>query len=58
MKTIQYDTPIEVTERQYKSVMLICGGIVAGTIIDGKYFVKVWMMKYVPYVQQVLNSSL
>lgn len=58
MNPIQYDTPVEVTQKQYNAVMLICGGLVAGSVIDGKHYIKVWMMKYSPYVQQVLNNSI
>ncbi len=51
---INYNEPIEVTEAQYTNLMNKCRGIVAGQIEDGKFYIKVWMMKYVDHVKQFL----
>lgn len=53
---IKYDVPFEVTKNQYNALMKDCSMIVAGRIDNGKYIIKVWMMKYVKYVYLILNS--
>lgn len=53
---IQYDTPFEVTEYQYRLLMSKCGGIVAGRIEDGRYYIKVWLMRYKKEVERILNA--
>ena len=50
---IKYDIPIEVTEKQYRKLMTECAGIVAGREENGKYYIKVWFMKYTEYVKRV-----
>jgi hypothetical protein len=52
---IKYDTPIEVTKAQYEQLMHHCAGIVCGRIADGKYFIKVWAMKYVALVKKIVE---
>jgi hypothetical protein len=50
---IKYDTPIEVSGLQYNQIMQKCRGMVAGRRDkDGKYWVKVWFMKYADYIAQ------
>ena len=51
---IQYDTPIEVNMSQYYNIMHRCNGIVAGRKAGGKFYIKVWLMKY---VDQVVKAS-
>ena len=53
---IKYDVPFEVTKTQYIALMKDCSMIVAGRVDNDKYLIKVWMMKYLPYVQRILNS--
>lgn len=53
---MKYDTPIQVTEAQYNVVMRKCSGIVAGRVDCGKFYIKLWMMKYSKFVLQILNS--
>lgn len=53
---IKYDVPFEVTKNQYNALMKDCSMIVAGRVDNGKYLIKVWMMKYLPYVQRILKS--
>lgn len=50
---IKIDTPIEVTETQYKNLMYKCSGMVAGREENGKFYIKVWMMRYVDFIKQV-----
>lgn len=53
---IQYDKPIEVSQKHYNILMNDCAGIVAGQEIEVKYYVKVLLMKYHKYVKQILNN--
>ncbi len=55
-KKIKYDTPIEVSEQQYKKISSEFGGIVATKKENGKYYIKVWVMKYAPYIEAILRS--
>lgn len=55
---IKYDTPIEVTAVQYARLMNKCGGLIAGQKKDGKYYIKVWMMKYVDHIVAIWQSTL
>lgn len=52
---IKYDTPIEVTEKQYKRLMNECSGIVAGRQEGGRFYIKVWAMRYVNYVRRIIK---
>lgn len=53
---IRYNVPIEVTQRQYSICMSALSGIVAGRVEDGKYYIKVFLMKYKKEVQKVLMN--
>lgn len=53
---IKYDTPIEVSEKQYRHIMKEFAGLVAGRVDKGKYYIKVWGMKYAPMIAHVLKS--
>jgi hypothetical protein len=53
---IIYNTPIEVTQRQYNICMNNLSGIVAGRFCDGKFYIKVLLMKYKKEVNQVLTN--
>ena len=46
MKEIEYDTPIEVTRDQYYRIIGSLSGIVAHRTDKGRYYVKLWMMRY------------
>ena len=52
---IQYDTPIEVTKRQYTRIMNELAGICAGREEGGKFYIKCLLMKYARYVEQILK---
>jgi hypothetical protein len=54
---IEYDTPIQVSEAQYKYCMNNFSGIVAGRFDGQKYWLKVWMMQYASHVEQFLNET-
>lgn len=56
MIEIIYDTPIEVSKDHYNKCMTQLQGIVAGQITDGKYYIKLWLMKYKSYLVLILNS--
>jgi len=55
MQTIQYNTPFEVSKDAYNKIMTNLSGIAAGQEIDGKYIIKVWLMKYVDHVKNVIQ---
>lgn len=53
---IKYNVPIEVTEKQYLFMMDKLAGIVAGRKDqNGKFYIKVWAMKYAPVVEKILT---
>ena len=54
--TIVYDTPIEVTEKQYGILMSGFQGIVAGREEGNKFFIKVMLMKYSKLIHKLLES--
>ncbi len=56
MITIKYDTPIEVTDKQYQKLMTKFSGVVAGNEEGGKFFIKVWLMAYAGDVRKLLMS--
>lgn len=53
---IKYDTPIEVTQKQYNAIMQNCEGIVSGREESGKYYIKVWLTKYSNIVRKHLSQ--
>ncbi len=55
---IEYDVPFEVTEKQYNALMYKgqFDGIICHKKQDGKYFIKVWLTKYAPFINQILES--
>lgn len=55
MKTIKYNVPIEVTKRQYNTIMVDFKGVCAGLVKDGKYYIKVWFMEYKNDIQSIIN---
>ena len=46
IQDIKYDTQIEVSKQQYDKLIVDCTGIIAHREQNGKYFIKVWYMKY------------
>lgn len=54
---IKYNTPIEVTEKQYRALLKEADGIVAGQESNGKFFIKVWLMKYTKLVREIISDN-
>lgn len=54
---IKYDTPTEVTEKQFKIIMTDLSGTCAGKKIDGKFFIKLWVMKYKQDILNIINTK-
>lgn len=53
---ILYDQPFEVTAKQYTMLMARFQQVVAGRTEGGKYFIKVWVMSYVPQIKRALGA--
>lgn len=48
LTNLQYDVPIEVTQKQYLVAIKYCEGLVCHKIENGKYYIKPWLeLKYV-----------
>lgn len=54
-KTIKYDKPIEVTEKEYNKIMIDLKGSCAGQTKDGKFYVKCWDLSYKEDIQRILR---
>jgi hypothetical protein len=52
---IKYDQPIEVSEKLYRIIMTEFAGVVAGRQNNGKYYIKVWVMKYSDMIEQLIK---
>jgi hypothetical protein len=58
---IKYDMPIEVTRNQYAYLTNPDNGL-TGTFAHRydselkKFYIKVWMLKYIPLIKEVLNK--
>jgi hypothetical protein len=50
------DKPIEVTEKRYGILMHQCAGVIAGRKSENKFYIKVWMMKYKSFVQDIIEK--
>lgn len=57
MIKIQYNKPIEVTQKQYGRIMTELKGVCAGKVEDGKYYIKVWLMSWKQNVQWILETE-
>lgn len=55
--TIHYDTPFEVTAKQYYHIMANFKERVAGQVDGGKYYIKVWVMDAAPKILTVLKRE-
>jgi hypothetical protein len=51
---LKYDTPVEVSKKQYDVCMRLHSGVCAGRTENGKYYIKVLLMKYVKEVERDL----
>lgn len=54
--TLQYDTPIEVSQRAYALLMNDLSGVCAGRQHQGKFYVKIWIMEYKKEVKQIIEQ--
>lgn len=54
---INYDKPIEVSQKQYSRIMSELKGVCAGNIKDGKYFIKIWIMAWRSNVKWILETE-
>jgi len=54
---IQYDKSIEVTESQYNACMSRLDGYVAGRKENGKFYIKIWFMKYKYLLEAILKKQ-
>lgn len=53
---IEYDKQIEITEKQYRYMIVEFKGIIAHRIDEnGRYWIKVWYMKYAPLIKKYLS---
>ena len=52
---IKYDAPIEVTKEQYDRIKIKFAGLVAHRVdSDGRYWIKLWHMKYRVHLENEL----
>lgn len=54
---LQFDTPVEVTETQYKRIMSELKGVCAGRIENGKHYIKLWLMSWKSNVIWILETE-
>jgi hypothetical protein len=52
---IQYNQPIEVTVDQYELIRTRLAGGVATRKEGGKYFVKLWIIRYLPLLKEMIK---
>lgn len=53
--TIEYDKPIEVTAWQYTDIVNRLGGLIAHRQVNGRFYVKLWEMKYKNHLLKLLK---
>lgn len=56
MAKVYYDTPVEVPKNVYYKLMDEFAEIVAGSFIEGKYYIKLWDMRYKKELNNRLNK--
>lgn len=54
---LQYNIPVEVTEKQYRATKSQFGGIIAHRNDNGKYYIKLWLTAYKSRVEQCLENN-
>lgn len=57
MIEVKYDTPIEVTEKQYTEITRLLAGCVASKKEGGKYYIKLWLMQFKLKLEHYLNGT-
>lgn len=53
---MKYDTPIEVTQKQYFELEKYFGSVLARREDKGKYYIKVWSTMYNKEIKELLDS--
>lgn len=53
---LEYDVPVEVSEKAYRTMMNKCSGLIAGREDAGRFYIKIWMMKYRSYTESLLKA--
>ncbi len=51
---IEYNQAIEVSEKQYNAVRRDFSGIICYMKKDDKFFIKVWIPKFIPFIEKTL----
>lgn len=54
---LQYDTPIEVTKRQYDIIMNDYAGTCFGREENGKYYIKLASRGFKKIIERILNTQ-
>jgi hypothetical protein len=54
---IEYDKPFEVTEAQYRYLIIEYSGAIAHRKENGKFYIKLWTMSYKEEIEKYLNSA-
>ena len=54
---IEYDVPFEVTQEQSIEIKKQLSGIALCREEDGRYFCKLWVMKYEKHLRAILNNN-
>lgn len=54
--SIEVNQPIEVSKKQYDFIVSNFSGIVFHRKQNDKYFVKVGLKKYIPYIEAILSK--
>ena len=54
---VDYDKPIEVSQKQYARIMTELKGVCAGKIENGKYFIKLWLISWRSNVKWILETE-
>ena len=54
---LKYDVFTEVSTKQYGRIMNELKGVCAGRVDDGKYFIKIWLLKWRTNVLWILETE-
>lgn len=54
-KTVKIDEEIEVTQQQYEKAVSEFSGFIAHRFENGKFFIKIWSLRYSSYVVSSLG---
>lgn len=60
MMIVKYDTPIDVTERQYNILMNRCSGMIAGRKDEetGQHQIKMWLAGHDKWVKELIIKTI